>query len=292
MKTLDYSSKDLKEFPIEIFEQKDVEALDLSTHTGHWDTWLNPNIFSTIPDRINEIRNLKRLNLSRTEVRALPETFRDLKNLTFLDLSSTKLNEIPGVVFQLYNLETLIMEDCQIELIPADILKLKNLRVLNLNNDRIKGIPAEIGKLDKLEELHLYNNLLVELPKEIGELRNLRILELGSYENDRNRINILPREIGNLKKLEYIHLGNNKLKTLPIELAACVSLKKLVLWSNEFEEIPEWLSELHLTELNFYSNPIKEIPANYGFLTKIKDLTLDERLDEQLAEKSKWWKFW
>jgi hypothetical protein len=28
--------------------------------------------------------------------------------------------------------------------------------------------------------------------------------------------------------------------------------------------------------LNFYSNPIKKLPLNYMFLTKIKELTLDE----------------
>ena len=95
-------------------------------------------------------------------------------------------------------------------------------------------------------------------------------------------------EIGQLKKLEYIHLGNNKLLGLPMELISCSSFKILVLWSNEFEFIPEWLSQLDLCELNFYSNTIKHLPENYKFLNRIKKLTLDEHLEKELKYIRKW----
>ena len=67
-----------------------------------------------------------------------------------------------------------------------------------------------------------------------------------------------------------------------MELISCSSLKILVLWSNEFEFIPEWLSQLDLYELNFYSNPIKHLPENYNFLNWIKKLMLDEHLEKEL----------
>ena len=111
---------------------------------------------------------------------------------------------------------------------------------------------------------------------------------LGSYENDHNQIKELPAEIGQLKNIEYIHLGNNKLKSLPRQITNCIKLKELALWCNEFEEIPEWLSEMNLKDLNFYTNKIQHLPTNYKFLTKIPKLTLDKHLDQELSSKRKW----
>lgn len=289
MKEIDYTSKDLITFPTEIFGQTDVVKLDLSTNTGSWDIWLNPNVFETIPDNISTLKNLEYLDLSRTALRSLPSTFGQLVSLKYLDISSTKLTELPDCIFQLDNLETLKLDNCKIQQLPSDISKLKNLKFLSADNCIIKIIPYQIGELRDLEELHLYNNFITELPAVIGQLNNLRVLKMGNYENGRNQIKELPKEIGQLKKLQYIHLGNNKLKILPYELTGCCNLAELALWSNEFEAIPEWLAEMNLKDLNFYSNPIKHLPDNYKFLTNIKKLTLDKHLDKELEDK-KWWK--
>lgn len=288
MQEINLSSKELKSFPLDILNQTDVEKLDLSTNTGSWDSWLYPNEFISLPKEIESLKCLTYLNLARTCLQFLPETFNKLYKLTYLDLSSNKLKEFPKPVLELFLLEYLDLSACNILTIPDKIENLRKLKILKLDSCSIKTIPKAIGKLESLEELHLYNNYLQELPSEIGELKNLKILMLGSHENDHNQIKKLPAEIGQLKNIEYIHLGNNKLKSLPRQITGCVKLKELALWCNEFEEIPEWLSEMNLTDLNFYTNKIQHLPTNYKFLTKIKKLTLDKHLDKELASKRRW----
>lgn len=285
---IDLSSKDLKTFPLDILNQTDIEKLDLSTNTGHWDRWVNPNEFTSLPDDITKLKKLTSLNLARTCIERLPSTFGQLQKLKQLDLSSTNLKEFPKQVLEIGGLESLNLSNNTIETIPDDIAKLKKLKVLKIDNAGIKFIPYTIGQLDSLEELHLYNNFINEIPKEIGLLENLKVIMMGSYEANHNQVRELPAEIGKLKKLEYIHLGNNKLKTLPRQITGCVRLKELALWCNDFEEIPEWLSEMNLKDLNFYTNKIQHLPTNYKFLTKISKLTLDKHLDKELSSKKRW----
>ncbi len=288
MQELNLSSKELKSFPLDILGQTDVEKLDLSTNTGSWDSWLYPNEFISLPNEIANLKSLTYLNLARTCLEYLPETFNQLSKLTYLDLSSNKVTEFPKPVLELFQLEYLDLSACNILTIPEEVESLRKLKILKLDSCGIRTIPKTIGKLESLEELHLYNNYLQELPSEIGELKNLKILMLGSYENNHNQIKELPAEIGQLKNIEYIHLGNNKLKSLPRQITGCVKLKELALWCNEFEEIPEWLSEMNLKDLNFYTNKIQHLPTNYKFLTKISKLTLDKHLDKELRSKRKW----
>jgi Leucine-rich repeat (LRR) protein len=285
---INLSSKDLKIFPLDILNQTDVEKLDLSTNTGHWDSWVNPNEFTTLPEDINKLRCLTIFNLARTCLEYLPSTFGQLQKLKELDLSSTKLKAFPNQVMEITGLEILNLSYCLIETIPEEISKLKKLKVLKMDSAGVKYIPQTIGQLDNLEELHLYNNFITELPKEIGLLKNLKIIMMGSYDANHNQITELPAEIGQLKKLEHIHFGNNRLKTLPREITGCVSLKEIALWCNDFEEIPEWLSEMNLKDLNFYTNKIQHLPTNYKFLANIPKLTLDKHLDKELASKRKW----
>lgn len=288
MQEIDLSSKDLKTFPLDILNQTDVEKLNLSTNTGHWDSWVNPNEFTSLPEDINKLKNLTSLNLARTCLEILPSTFGQLQKLKQLDLSSTRLKEFPKQVLDIPELEILNLSYCIIETIPDDIANLKKLKVLKIDNAGVKSIPQTIGQLDNLEELHLYNNFINEIPKEIGLLKNLKVIMMGSYEANHNQITELPPEIGQLKNLEHIHFGNNKLKALPRQITGCIKLKELALWCNEFEEIPEWLSEMNLTDLNFYTNRIQQLPTNYKFLTKIPKLTLDKHLDKELASKKRW----
>ena len=288
MQEINLSSKELKSFPLDILNQTDVEKLDLSTNTGSWDSWLYPNEFVSLPKEITNLKCLTHLNLARTCLQFLPETFNQLSKLTYLDLSSNKLTEFPKPGLDLFQLEYLDLSACNILTIPDEIENLRKLKILKLDSCGVRTITKTIGKLECLEELHLYNNYIQELPTEIGELKNLKILMLGSYENNHNQIKELPSEIGQLKNIEYIHLGNNKLKSLPRQITNCTKLNELALWCKEFEEIPEWLSEMNLKDLNFYTNKIQHLPTNYKFLTQIQKLTLDKHLDKELRNKKKW----
>ena len=53
MKEIDLSSKNLKEFPMSVIIETELEKIDLSTNTGHYDIWIAPNEFIEIPTSIS-----------------------------------------------------------------------------------------------------------------------------------------------------------------------------------------------------------------------------------------------
>ena len=83
-----------------------------------------------IPESISLLSKLKKLNLSKNNIRKLPKSMFLLSNLKYLDLSYNKLSEI-----------------------PAEITRLKFLTTLRIQNNQINNIPKVaneyLGKLKK-----------------------------------------------------------------------------------------------------------------------------------------------
>jgi Leucine-rich repeat (LRR) protein len=95
------------------------------------------------------------LSLSGYRIYELPESIGDLKHLRFLDFSRTEIKNLPDSVVTLYNLQTMILEHCSyLKKLPSTFCNLVNLRHLNIRGaNALEGMPPQMGKLTCLQSL-------------------------------------------------------------------------------------------------------------------------------------------
>ena len=114
---------------------------------------------------IQELKNLKQLNLSHDELKTIPTL--NLPNLQSLNLNDNQLTSIQNL--NLPNLQYLYLNNNQ--LTELHNLNLPKLQTLLLDNNRLKEISTL--SLPNLLRLYIWNNQLTN--KSIGYLRSLNI---------------------------------------------------------------------------------------------------------------------
>ncbi|KAM3100580.1 COR domain-containing protein [Phormidesmis sp. 146-35] len=152
-------SQKLSQIPVEVFELKQLEVLNLSGHK-----------ITVIPDAITHLENLIKLDLSDNEIAVVPATIAQLKNLARLNLFNNRITVIPDAITQLQNLTELYLAYNQITVIPGVISQLQSLVELDLCGNKITVAPNTITQLQNLTELDLAENPLEYPPLEIADL--------------------------------------------------------------------------------------------------------------------------
>jgi Leucine-rich repeat (LRR) protein len=112
-KTLNLSGKNLTKAPDYIFDQRDLEELNLS----------NNSIGGALQSQINNLQNLKVLNLSNNKFTGVPAEIGQLKNLEVLDLSNNQITGLPSELGNLSNLKTLNLKGNNYSLQDLNIIK-------------------------------------------------------------------------------------------------------------------------------------------------------------------------
>lgn len=92
------------------------------------------------------------------------ETLEELYNLKELDLSKENLTEIPDSIGNLINLRTLLFYNNKLTKIPDSIGNLYNLELLNLRDNNLTEIPDSLKNLSNLKYLYLGHNRLIKIP--------------------------------------------------------------------------------------------------------------------------------
>lgn len=98
-KILNLSNKSLTSIPMNVFNQTNLEELNVS----------NNLIGGAIQSQIGKLKNLKVLNASNNKMTGVPAEIGQLENLEYLDLSYNRLTGLPYEMGNLKNLKTLIL---------------------------------------------------------------------------------------------------------------------------------------------------------------------------------------
>ncbi|KAK4594786.1 hypothetical protein RGQ29_018483 [Quercus rubra] len=157
-----------------------------------------------------QLRCLRVLSLYGYNIIELPSAIGDLKHLRYLNLSNTQIRSLPESTSSLYNLQTLMLKGCyKLTKLPEKIRDLINLRYLDITGAYlIREMPVGIEELKNLQTL---SNFVVgkDNGSKIGDLMNLEFLRgrlcISSLENvldaeDARRANLNGKK--NLDALE------------------------------------------------------------------------------------------
>lgn len=256
---LNLAQKNLKKFPVEIFELKKLRHLILDS-----------NQITTIPKAINLLKKLEVFSIARNNIQYIPPLIGELENLSYLYVDFNRLIDLPPELFHLYNLKVLYVNNNDLRELPVDFMKLKGLQILVASNNKFENIPNGIGHLYSLKKLSLSNNSIKELPDKFFELSSLKFLYL-----QRNQLIEIDDDIEKLTKLEVLNLSENKIKKLSSKIGELHQLEKLYVDNNEIELFPLEINNfINLSILSIDNNPIGTLPEGLVNLKKLESLSI------------------
>ncbi|GKU85501.1 hypothetical protein SLEP1_g170 [Rubroshorea leprosula] len=133
--------------------------------------------------------NFKRLRVlnfpNAFDAEELPACFSNMKSLRYLDLSRTQIKELPRFVTNLYNLQTFKFLSCRsLKMPPGGIGNLINLRHVYFNHENC--MPTNLGRLTNLQTLPLFF---------VGATKGRKIEELECLRRLRGRLEIRNLEL-------------------------------------------------------------------------------------------------
>ncbi|CAJ2667407.1 unnamed protein product [Trifolium pratense] len=209
----------------------------------------------------SRLKYLRTLSFSSCNLLELADEIGNLKLLRYLDLSYTEIASLPNSICMLYNLQTLLLQDCfKLTELPSDFCKLINLRRLILEGTRIKKMPMKIGGLKNLQML---TNFVVGEQcgsdiKQLGKLNKLKgKLQISGLENvivpaDALAANL--KDMKNLKELsmsydEQKEMDGSKSRIILEALQPNFFLRRLTIKDYRGSSFPYWLGDHHLPNL-------------------------------------------
>lgn len=177
LQTVTFKSCLLFDLPDSFRNLQNLLSLDLS--------W---NSFTSFPQVITELKNLKVLNFAglfpyffqnTNYIKILPGSIEKLTNLLILNLRRNELKNLPDSIGNLKNLRTLYVDKCNLKFLPDTIGKLRNLQVLNVDGNRnLQTLPESMDKLRGLQKLFLGGTGILNLPENLTKLSNLTTIGL------------------------------------------------------------------------------------------------------------------
>ena len=133
-----------------------------------------PNL-SLFP-KIQEFKNLKKLELIENNLGRFPLEFVKFERLEDLSLTDDRIVEMPGKAGEMTSLKRLSLSACKLKSVNQCILKLVNLEELDLSFNELMTYPSWITDVPNLKKLNLYGTKISK-----AEIPNV----------DRNRLEII-----------------------------------------------------------------------------------------------------
>lgn len=157
-----------------------------------------------VPDDVFEhAATLEHLDLSGNRLTALPDRLVELKALKRLFVSNNPLEVLPPVLGQLPQLEMVGFKSCALRHVPEDALPAR-LRWLILTDNQLTELPDSLGHRPRLQKLALAGNRLRALPASFVKLARLELLRLSA-----NDFPSLPDAVLSLPRLSWLAFAGN-----------------------------------------------------------------------------------
>lgn len=164
----------------------------------------------TVPEEVfANAKTLEHLDLSGNRFTSLPERMVELRSLKRLFFSNNPFESVPEVLGQLPALEMVGFKSCALKQVPATSLP-ERLRWLILTDNQLTSLPEALGSRTRLQKMALAGNRLTELPKSIANLRSLELLRISA-----NRLEAFPTALLDLPRLAWLAFAGNPFCTRP-----------------------------------------------------------------------------
>nr|XP_043608380.1 putative disease resistance RPP13-like protein 1 [Erigeron canadensis]XP_043608381.1 putative disease resistance RPP13-like protein 1 [Erigeron canadensis]XP_043608382.1 putative disease resistance RPP13-like protein 1 [Erigeron canadensis] len=235
---------------------------------------------------------LRALCLSNIWINEVPESIGDLKHLRYLNLSQTQITRLPDNVCNLYNLQTLILFGCwMLTELPKNFMKLQNLRHFDIRDTpRCLNMPLGISEMKSLQTL---SKILIggenEFP--ISKLKNLKNLRrrvcidgLDKLQNNdqTRKVNLSQMRLSELVVKwsdEFDGFRTQRLETEVLDVLKPHNdnLKKLEVVSYGGTEFPQWVvhpSFIRLTDVSIHNCRNSVFLPPLGQLPSLKKLSI------------------
>ncbi|MGC5773150.1 leucine-rich repeat domain-containing protein [Paenibacillus pabuli] len=148
-----------------------------------------------IPERIRELKHVKRLEIFEQDVCKLPRALFELTTLEELEIMTADLESIPKEISHLKQLQRLTIycgsshhpvpgwkpkpkSELSLDSIPAEIGELTELVSLNIGYSGIRELPSSLEKLKNLRYLSVTNSLIEESPEVVSRMTWLQHVDL------------------------------------------------------------------------------------------------------------------
>ena len=259
---------------------KDYKSVSISNSVQH--------------DLFSRLKCLRMLSFRQCDLSELVEEISNLKLLRYLDLSYTEITSLPDTICMLYNLQTLLLEGChQLTELPSNFSELVNLSHLELPSDYesrpcIKKMPKHMAKLNNLQSLSYF---IVEEQngsdlKELAKLNHLHgtihIEGLGNVSD------LADTAAVNMKDKKYLEELNMKFYGRREEMDESMAesnmsvlealqpnsnLKRLTISQYKGNSFPNWISHLpNLVSLQLEECGLCSLLPALGQLPSLKKL--------------------
>ncbi|GMN43398.1 hypothetical protein TIFTF001_012604 [Ficus carica] len=199
-------------------EDKDVNFSKLSnfiseaTHLRSIVIPYNYAFDKKVEDSLLKAKHLRVLSLPGPFLKLnLPDSINELRQLRYVNLSQTSIERLPESLSKLHNLQTLKLAAClRLTMLPKDFNRLINLRYLNVEFSGLVDMPTRMGKLKSLQKLSTFI-VGKDGGTKIGELGELADLT-GKLHHRNYRMVVLDNLLPNttLKKLLIRFYGGTK----------------------------------------------------------------------------------
>ncbi len=230
-----------------------------------------------VPKEIANLTKLKGIRFSGINFKAIDRHFRLLK-IEDLVLVGCSFNGYESSFFGLRELKVLRFYECALTKVPEEVKKMSGLKTLEFHGGQKLDLSALSG-CDSLELLCLYH--LPDNP--ILDLENTNLKRLVIRSTNLYSLPKLPQtlewlvinncEIDNYEfigtvpdSLNNITIIRSLFKSFPENWKVLKKVELLYIYDCGLEELPEWIGEWPIKDLNLYNHKLQRIPDSFSKL--------------------------